>query len=626
MADIAVSELHKYYGDKHVLKGVTFEVYEGEKVGLIGKNGTGKTTLFKILAGTENYESGRMSTAGGKRVGVLDQIPDYPKQYTVLDVLKTAFEKQYTLLHEMRELENRMESDAAPELLMRYGRVQSEFEAMGGYTLENEIFRVCTGLSIDTELQEKEFHLLSGGEKTRVNLGRIILQGTEILLLDEPTNHLDIRSVEWLEEFLTAYKGSVVVISHDRYFLDKVITRTFEIAEGQIERYEGNYTYYVREREARYLQQLARYEQEQKKIKQLEEAAKKMHEWANNADNPALHKRAFAMEKRIERMEKTEKPIKEKDLTARFQENTFSGKEIILLEGVSKAYGDQQVLKGITLTVGKNERIALIGNNGCGKTTLLRILTGEETPDAGVARVGESVRYNFLQQTVIFERPEFTVLDTVRYALETNEETARRKLAAFHFKGKDLFTQVQSLSGGEKSRLRLCIMMQGNANLLILDEPTNHLDIRSREWIEEAISSFAGTILFVSHDRYFINRFATRVWEMEEGQITDYSGTFEEYRGWKSRVEAVPAKIVEKVKEPAMHSKRKEREAESSTRRIQEIEERITELENRIAAVDQEMGKSTDGYEHVAVLFEEKNELVKELELLYEEWESLQQE
>jgi ATPase subunit of ABC transporter with duplicated ATPase domains len=302
MITISVNELNKYYGANHVLRGLSFEVFEGERVGLLGKNGAGKSTLFKILAGLENYEGGFVSIPSGVKVGVLDQIPKYPENYTVLDVLMTAFDNLIKLKSEMNELEKAMAVSTDEKLIKRYGQIQSSFENQGGYTMESEIAKVCNGLGVNQEMQQRPFNLLSGGEKTKINLGRILLNNTNVLLLDEPTNHLDIASTEWIEGFLTQYKGTVIVITHDRYFLDTVVNRIIEINDGKAELFQGNYSYYVDEKEARYLQQLAQYEQEQKKIKQLEEAARKLHEWANNSDNPLMHRKAFAIEKRIERM------------------------------------------------------------------------------------------------------------------------------------------------------------------------------------------------------------------------------------------------------------------------------------------------------------------------------------
>lgn len=620
MISFSVNELNKYYGANHVLKGLSFEIFEGEKVGLLGKNGAGKSTLFKILAGVEGYESGSVSIPNGVKVGVLDQIPEYPDDYLVIDVLMTAFEKHLSLKQEMNRLELEMAHNFDEKVMKRYGEIQSTFEALGGYTIESEVAKVCNGLQISQDMQCREFKLLSGGEKTKINLGRILLKNTNVLLLDEPTNHLDISSTEWIEEFLKQYKGTVIIISHDRYFLDNVVTRIAEIVEGKIELYQGNYSYYVVEKEQRYMLQLTQYQQEQKKIHQLEQAARRMHEWANNADNPAMHRRAFAIEKRIERMENTDKPLKEKAITATFNEESFSGKEIAVFKEISKAYDENKVLDDINMTLYKGDRIALLGRNGSGKTTLLRIITEEEQPDTGIAKLGESIKYALLQQNIVFEKPEKTVLDTIRYDFEISEHAARNMLAAYKFRGNDVFKKVETLSGGERTRLRLCLLMQKDVNMLILDEPTNHLDIASREWIEECVENFEGTILFVSHDRYFISRFADKIWELEDGKIDIFNGTYEEYRECKEK--AIKADIEKSsVKEkPKVQIKQVKDDVQQIEKQKLKLENDISEIETNIKAIELELEQMGSDYVKLQELLQQKEDLTLKLEALYEKW------
>lgn len=620
MISFSVNDINKYYGANHVLKGLSFEIFEGEKVGLLGKNGAGKTTLFKILAGLEGFESGSLSIPDSVRVGVLDQIPQYPDGFCVMDVLMTAFDSLMELKGRMNQLEQAMKHSCDEKVLKQYGELLSRYEAMGGYTIDSEVAKICNGLQIDSNMQQREFNLLSGGEKTKVNLGRILLRNTNVLLLDEPTNHLDIKSVEWIEEFLKQYKGTVIVISHDRYFLDRVVNRIIEIKEGKAELYEGNYSYYTAEKEARYLQQLAQYEQEQKKIKQLEEAARRMHEWATNADSAKMHRRAFAVEKRIERMEKTDKPTKEKAISASFQQESFSGKEIAVLQDVSKSFGEKKIIDQISLTIYRGERIALLGNNGSGKTTLLKLITGEEQPDTGTAKVGESIRYALLQQNVVFDMPERTVLDTIRYELEVSDSSARNLLAAYQFKGNDVFKKVEALSGGEKSRLKLCLLMQRDVNMLILDEPTNHLDIASREWIEDCVADFEGTVLFVSHDRYFISTFAEKVWELDNGKITVYKGDYEEYREWKAKSVQQEIRQKPEVRKEKPQQKPKKSEAEVKEQQQEKLEKQISLLENQISSIDKEMEHTGADYIRLQELMDKKQHLSAELEELYQLW------
>jgi ATP-binding cassette subfamily F protein 3 len=634
LVDISVQELEKYYGAEHILKGLNFEIYRGEKVGLLGRNGAGKTTIFKILSGIEDYDSGNVNVSC--RVGILDQIPEYPEKYTVIDVLKTAFDRLYNLKNEMKNLEGLMSQTHDKFLIKKYGILQTEFEAMGGYTINSDIAKVCNGLGIVESMQERLFIQLSGGEKTRVNLGRIILQNPDILLLDEPTNHLDIEMVEWLEDYLIQYKSTVLVISHDRYFLDRIVKRIIEIVDGKAEFYEGNYSYYVKEKEERYLQKLQQYEQKQKKIRQLEEAAKRMHDWARRADNPSLHRRAFSIEKRIEKMGKIQKPFKEKGLSTSFKETKFSSSDVILIKDLFKAYSDRIIVDNLNLIVRRGDRIALIGSNGCGKTTLLKLITAEETPDSGFVRIGVSTNYVFLPQLVTFDEPELSILDTVRYRLEISEEMARNRLAVWHFKGEEVFKHVKDLSGGEKSRLKLCILMDNDINLLILDEPTNHLDIASRQWMEDAIDKFEGTLIFVSHDRYLINKFANRIWDMDGGKITDFTGNYSDYKKWKMKTDIlvmpqVIGKVISNKKtnddmktisnnlsnNRSRWNPKKERQIAAKMR---DLEKDIGLLEEKIRDIEKEMQECASDYKRLQDLMEEKKEITMKLDSCYMEW------
>jgi ATP-binding cassette subfamily F protein 3 len=634
LVDISVQELEKYYGAEHILKGLNFEIYRGEKVGLLGRNGAGKTTIFKILSGIEDYDSGNVNVSC--RVGILDQIPEYPEKYTVIDVLKTAFDRLYNLKNEMKNLEGLMSQTHDKFLIKKYGILQTEFEAMGGYTINSDIAKVCNGLGIVESMQERLFIQLSGGEKTRVNLGRIILQNPDILLLDEPTNHLDIEMVEWLEDYLIQYKSTVLVISHDRYFLDRIVKRIIEIVDGKAEFYEGNYSYYVKEKEERYLQKLQQYEQKQKKIRQLEEAAKRMHDWARRADNPSLHRRAFSIEKRIEKMGKIQKPFKEKGLSTSFKETKFSSSDVILIKDLFKAYSDRIIVDNLNLIVRRGDRIALIGSNGCGKTTLLKLITAEETPDSGFVRIGVSTNYVFLPQLVTFDEPELSILDTVRYRLEISEEMARNRLAVWHFKGEEVFKHVKDLSGGEKSRLKLCILMDNDINLLILDEPTNHLDIASRQWMEDAIDKFEGTLIFVSHDRYLINKFANRIWDMDGGKITDFTGNYSDYKKWKMKTDIlvmpqVIGKVISNKKtnddmktisknlsnNRSRWNPKKERQIAAKMR---DLEKDIGLLEEKIRDIENEMEECASDYKRLQDLMEEKKEITMKLDSCYMEW------
>jgi len=629
MIEIALREVEKFYGANHILKGVSFEIAQGQRLGLLGRNGTGKTTLFKIIAGIEKADTGSVMIRKEAVIGILDQMPLFPETYTVSDVLYSAFDKLMKIRSQMTELEKLMSDGCTTDdTIHRYGRLQQAFEAGSGYLMEQEIEKICLGLKIDRSMLKKTFNSLSGGEKTRITLGRLLLQKPDIILLDEPTNHLDLSSIEWLEDFLSAYPGTAVIISHDRYFLGRAVNRIVELVNGRAEVYEGGYSFYIKEKEARFISLLEKYQQEQKKIKQLEAAAKRMHEWAKAADNPAMHKRAFSIEKRIERMDKTDKPVIEQQINTPFSEKQFSSKDVITAQGLVKAYNGVNVLDCTDFRVQKGERVAILGSNGCGKSTLIKIITGELEADQGTAKTGESINHAYLPQEVCFENPSLPVLDTVRASLGISEGSARGLLAKYNFKGEDVCKIVNNLSGGEKSRLRLCILMQEDVNLLLLDEPTNHLDIDSREWLEDALSEFGGTLVFVSHDRYFINRFATRISEVKNGKIFDYYGNYEYYKvkkheagdcnGGNSPVRNPPAGKETPGFGKEVLSAEKARDTD-----IRKLEASITGLENILKGISEEMEQNSNDYEKLNSLFRKKTELEAEIEELYNQWASI---
>lgn len=625
MAEIVLNDVHKYYGTHHVLRGVSFEIFENSVVGLTGKNGAGKTTLFKIISGQEPYDKGDLIIAKGRRVGVLDQIPQYPPETTVYQVLESAFDELFKMKEKLNNLEAEMARTNDPIIIKKYGDLLTEFENRGGFQIQTSINKVCNGLNIDEDMLKRKFSKLSGGEKTRVNLGRIILMDSHILLLDEPTNHLDINSVEWLEEYLQTFDGTVVVVSHDRYFLDRVADRIVEIEDGIATVYEGNYSKYAMLKEQRRIEQLRQYEQEQRKIKQLEQAVKRMHDWANRSDNPKLHKRAFSMEKRLERMQKTAvpKPKKERKLFQAFKSNNFSGAEAVSLKGVTKSFNDKVVLDQVNLLIRKDDRVALLGDNGTGKTTLLRIINGEIVPDSGVITIGPSVKVAYLPQIVTFENPEQTMLEIVQRSLEISEERARNLLAAFLFTGEDVFKRAESLSGGEKSRLKLCILMQHDVNMLILDEPTNHLDIASREWMEEVLEGFDGTILFVSHDRYFIRKFAKTFCELEEGKLYYFDGGYEEYRQWKqyhNQQKQLEAQKRSKEEKQKTDSRIKKPSPKTLEKKLAKLESEIAGVEERLEQIEKDMEIHSTDYEELNRLLSEKQEFESKHEKLLEEW------
>ena len=624
MIDIAVSNLSKEFEvGKKILDGLTFQVDQGERVGLLGKNGAGKTTLFRMLTGEMDWDEGEIHIAPGKGLGLISQIPVYPPEYTVEDVLQTAFQRLHDMEKELEELTGRMAGDNDPALLRRYDALSAAFEAGGGYDTATPLNKVCNGLLISQDMRGQLFSSLSGGEKTRVNLARLILEDTDILLLDEPTNHLDLRATEWLEEYLDKYKGTVLAISHDRWFLDRVVKRVIEIQDGKAEFYSGNYSFYVEEKERRYQEKLKQYEKEQAKIEQLEKAAEQLRVWAYSGMDKTF-KRAQSMEKRIERMRTTDKPTKERRLDIKFGEREFRGDEVLTIKELKKSFDGRTLFDHVNLEVVGGERIALLGDNGTGKSTLLKILLGEEEPDSGKLRMGPTVKVGYLPQIIHFDRPERNLVDTMLYAQDCSTQTARNRLAAFNFRGEDVFKPVSALSGGEQSRLRLCMLMDEKINLLILDEPTNHLDIASREWIEEAVADYEGNLLFVSHDRYFIKQFATRIWMLEDGHITDFRGTFEEFRAARERAKsqaATPAKAEpekpkkEKPKRPG-GTKELEKQVAAAERAVAKAEERQYELTLKAEEV-------ASNYLELQKVYDEQKALEEEIATLYTRWENL---
>jgi len=626
MIDISVVNAIKAFVEgENILDGVSFEINSGEHVALLGKNGAGKTTLFRAITGEIELDEGYIAIPPQKKLGLISQIPVYPPEYTAEDVLKAAHSRLYALQAEMERVSKLMESDHSPELLERYDYAASEFERLGGYVMESERNRVANGLMIPDYMRRQLFSTLSGGEKTRVNLARLILEDTDILLLDEPTNHLDMRAVEWLEEYLLKFKGTALIISHDRYFLDRSVTRSIELDNGKAEFYGGNYTYYVEEKQRRFDALLTRYEREQKEAKRLEESVRRLMQWGTlDKGSDALVKKAHAIETRIEKLTKTGKPTKDRRINARFSEREFKADEALVLKGVSKSYDGKSVFSDVFAELRGGERIALVGDNGAGKTTLIRIITGLEKQDAGFVRRGPSVKTAYLQQHVTFDRPYNTILDTMLEETKCPVQIARNRLAAFKFTGQDVFKCVGDLSGGEKSRLRLCILMHEDVNFLILDEPTNHLDIQSREWIEETVGDYEGTLLFVSHDRYFCDKYATMIWELENGVLTVYECGFTAYKELKSTApQAVKRTPERKAPQtgtvPARNNKTREKQIAAAEREIEKYETRLGEI-----------AKARDSYatDYVKLieLDAEESEIRPLLDALIEQWETLQSE
>ena len=630
MTDLTVNSLIKSYEiGSNVLDGLSFSITAGEHVGILGVNGCGKTTLFKILTGELDYDEGSVSIAPGKRLGLISQIPVYPDGWTVEDVLKSAQHLISSAQRKMADLEQQLaqcsDEKLLQSLLKEYDAAQESFNRLGGYEADSERSRIANGLEIDRSMRQRPFANLSGGEKTRVNLARLILEDTDILLLDEPTNHLDMRATQWLEDYITRFKGTVLAISHDRYFLDRTVTRCIEIKDGKAEFYSGNYSFFVLERQRRFDEQLKQYEKDQAKIEQLTRAADQMHLWAFMGMDK-LHKRAFSMEKRIEKLKTTERPEKAKKLSVRFKEADFSGDEVICVSELSKSFGDKKLFSGLELEIIGGESVAIIGDNGTGKSTLIKILMGDELPDRGYTYLGPQVRAAYLPQIVQFEDEARSMVDTMLYECKCTPQSARDRLAAFGFRGENVLTPVGALSGGERSRLKLCMLMGSEINLLILDEPTNHLDIASREWIEDCLADYEGTLLFVSHDRYFIDKFATRIISFDgAGFVSDYKGTYKEYLAYKDRQQIFALNDAHREKEKAKASPQKKSSPSVPSRSAAKLEREIEKLEAELEKLDALANENSSDYIKLMEIDEQRSRLNAGLEELYMQWEEASQ-
>lgn len=605
-------------GGNIIFEELSLAIKTGDKLAVVGRNGTGKTTLFKLMAGIENPDTGSIHFKKGTQIGYLAQIPTYSEEVTGLDVLTMAFAELTRMQEQMKDLETKMSSASTDEmerLLRQYGNIQEQFTLRDGYTYESEIDKVIQGLQL-MSFVNRPFPSLSGGEQTKIMLGQLLLTKPDLLLLDEPTNHLDLFAVEWLEQYLTDYEGTIVIISHDRYFLDQVVTKVADLEDGELILYHGNYSSFTIQKEERIMREFQEYEEQQKKIKKMREAIKRLKQWANEAvpPNAAMHRRARNMERALERMEKVRKPLVDpKKMTLSFEAAPRSGKEVVVMEQVDKAFGDNVLLRGADFNVRWKERVAIVGRNGTGKSTILKLLRGEMEVDAGTARLGSNVRVGFLSQHFEIANPKARLIDVFRAEVNVFEGEARHILAKFMFYGPDVFKRIGDLSGGERMRLRLAQLMHQDINLLMLDEPTNHLDIDSREVLEEALEDFQGTIVAVSHDRYFLNKLFPRTAWLDQGTFITFEGAYEWARAkWAERQQNL---------EPAIPVQKEER-----VKTIREREEKPRSFEKEIADVEEELVKLTEqieaeadwqAYENLLV---QKKSLEDRLEELMADW------
>ena len=633
MIILALQNVRKSFGTHEVLKSVSFTLQERERMGLVGVNGSGKSTLMKIIAGQETADEGTVSLQKGLRAGYLAQQGELTGEETVLETLESVFEPQRRMEAELRELEQEMSvSGTDPEMLRRlggrYDALTREFERSNGYGWRSSVQGVLAGLKL-REHQQMKTALLSGGERTRLCLGRMLLSEPDLLLLDEPTNHLDLKSIAWLEDYLAAYRGAVLVISHDRYFLDRVCGRMAELLMGTVETYDGNYTEYLEKRTAVYEVRMKAWELQQKEIAR-QKAVIAMYRRFNREKSIRA---AESREKRLEKIERLEKPQEEGTVRFRFETRRRTGDDVLMTEGLTKGYGERVLFRDLKLHVRAGDRIALIGDNGTGKSTLLRCLTGEEKPDAGVIRWGTGVDLGYYDQHQAGLHGDKTVLDEVWDRFPRMEQyEVRGALGMFLFSGDDVFAPVHTLSGGEKGRVALTELMLRKDNVLLLDEPTNHLDMDSREVLEEALTGFPGTIIAVSHDRYFINRFAEKVCVLDGEEIREYLGNYDSYYDKVSRDMEPDGNGPQQTRTALDKEKRKSREEERKARerrdRLKAAEQAIARAEEEAAELERELAdpETWKDPEAAAETTRRYNSLKEETERLYDEYDRLESE
>lgn len=629
--------MKKYHGAQLVLADVTFEIHQGERIGLVGRNGSGKSTLLRLISKMEKPDEGLLTVRKDTRIGYLAQIPTEWERGTVYDVLAASFAELLACRAAMTELEQRMSDSSAigelDQLLRRYAQLQERFEREGGYELDARIDQVASGLRIAREVYGRDFASLSGGEKTKIALASQLIGKPDVLLLDEPTNHLDLYGVEWLEEYLTHYEGACFIVSHDRYFLDRVVTKIVELEDGESSTYLTSYTGYMKEKEVRLLQQFADYQEQQKVIKKMKETIKQLMEWGRVGGNEKFFRRAASMQKALDRMEKLKRPVLDpKAAEFGLKVDDRSGKRVIVFDEVSKQYGDKVLLRRASGLLEYGEKVMLLGHNGSGKTTLLRMLLGEVQPDGGELEIGARVDIGYLAQQEYPEDQKKTVLAYFCEEARMEEGEARGRLAAYLFYGADVFKPVSSLSGGEWTRLRLALLVLRKPNLLILDEPTNHMDIASREALEEALEEFPGTVLAVTHDRYFMNRLSQKIWELDQGRITVYLGSFDDYKAKSAQLRAAQAREADAapvtkstgagLKAAAAKAEPREKSRSTAAFARERLERDIAEVEARLGELDQAL--ENPAAEELSRLWAEREAAQGALDQLYAEWIQLE--
>ena len=633
---LSCQNISKSYGTDEILKKVSFHIEANEKAAIVGINGAGKSTLLKIIMQEISPDEGEVIVAKDKTVGYLAQYQDTTSHQTIYEEVleaKAALIETENRLRLMEEKMNQLTGEALEKHLNDYHKLSHEFELAGGYAYRSEVVGVLKGLGFTEEDFSKKMEELSGGQKTRVSLGKLLVTKPDVLLLDEPTNHLDMESIRWLEGFLMNYKGAVIIVAHDRYFLDRVVTKVIEIFQHKANVFQGNYTAYAAKKAALREAMLKQYYNQQREIKHQEEVITKL----KSFNREKSIKRAESREKMLEKVERLEKPTEENtDIKIVLEPNVVSGNDVLTVEGLAKAYPPLSLFDGIDFEVKRGERVALIGNNGTGKTTILKIINGLIDADAGTVKLGSNVHIGYYDQEHQLLHAEKTIFEEISDDYPTLTQTQiRNVLAAFLFTEDDVFKRISDLSGGERGRVSLAKLMLSDANFLILDEPTNHLDITSKEILENALRQYTGTVFYVSHDRYFINQTATRILELTGEKVINYIGNYDYYL--EKREELAKVYLSEEPKKEKTDSAKAEvkmdwQEQKAKQAQIRKIEnalkkaeEEIERLENRVAEIDEEcaLPENATNSAKLGELVKEQEECNKRLEELYEEWENL---
>ena len=629
---LACQNISKAYGTDEILNNINFHIEAKEKLAIVGINGAGKSTLLKIIMGEEEADDGQVVIGKDITVGYLAQHQDSYYDKTIYEELLSVKQNVIDLQEQIRQLELNMKHLEGKELedaLERYSRMNHTFEQQDGYAFESMITGILKGLGFSEDDFNRPVAELSGGQKTRVSLGRLLLSRPDVLLLDEPTNHLDLNNIRWLEGYLSNYDGAVIIVSHDRYFLDKIVSKVVEIENTKGTIYHGNYSYYASKREEIRLSKYRAYMNQQAEIKHQEEVIAKLKQF----NREKSIKRAESREKMLGRIERIEKPQEINDeMRLTLTPDIESGTDVLFVDGLSKAYGEHVIFSNVHMDIKRGERVALIGNNGTGKTTILKIINQLLPKDEGKVVLGAQVHIGYYDQEHQVLHAEKTIFDELQDAYPTMTNTkVRNVLAAFLFTGDDVFKQIKDLSGGERGRVSLAKLMLSNANFLILDEPTNHLDITSKEILENALKNYTGTLLYVSHDRYFINQTATRILDLTPTGITSYIGNYDYYveqqlvSTAREEEKSTVVKIETAAKKDWKQAKEEQAKERKKQNELKRCEERIDELENLIASIDQQMGDSSiaTNVEQLTKLSKEQEAAKEELEQLYEQWELL---